>query len=149
MTEPSTEPTSFYSHIAATPLAPGAFQSIRWTSGYQGETEYEYRGRRLRFRWAKVPWRFSWAPASYWNYADRRSFELQHNGNHGLLTCGAEPVDPETLAVFRREYHSGAETGFFCHVRKRWVRCKATTKQPSYTTWLRTTTRRIILGQAA
>ncbi len=140
MTAPAENvPQSLHSQIEAAPLianAPNDWE-LRWTCCYQGEVDYERRGIRLRFRWAKCPWRWSWEKAGqrYWNFATREAFEAEHNGNHGMLTAGSEPVDAETLELFRQRVHSGAVTGFFCHLRQRWVQCKPTARRPGERTW--------------
>ena len=142
------EPGWFYETIECRPLDPAAPRPhswpLEWTCSYQGESDWSCRGNRLRFRSSKCPWRWSFHKEGerYWNYASREEFEAQHNGNHGMVTRGAEPVDQETLDLFRARVHGGAQTGFFCHLRRRWVRCKPTTRSPSHQSWLNCKKRR-------
>ena len=135
------EPGTLYATIVCKPFDPTAPRPhawpLVWVSSYQGESEWDFEGKRLRFRSSKCPWRWSFQAASerYWNFDSREQFEAQHNGNHGMVTCGAEPVDAAALQLFRDRVHAKAVTGFFCHHRARWVRCKPTSRQPSRRTW--------------
>ena len=106
------------------------YQALRWTCSYQGESDYEYKGQRLKFRYGKTAWQLG-----YWNYANEEDFEAQHNGNWGLVTRGNEPVDADVLALFRAEHYPSAATGYYCHTRHRWVECKPTNRQPGHASY--------------
>lgn len=121
------KPDSIYD-IIEPGLPPGAQDGtpFQWKVGYQGETEFELSyliapknhrldGRRVRFRYGKVPWKFSWEPKSYWNYPDEAAFELSGpNASHGMLTMGIHPVPRHVLALFRRHHYATAITGYWC-----------------------------------
>lgn len=124
---------------------PNDARRIPWISSYQGETDYEVRfghlnGRRITFRWGKLPWRWSWLKPDqkYWNYDSEELFQREANGAWGILHCMCcNPVNVETLECFRELYVPLAVTGYFDHTTKNWVVCEPTKKELSTETWYR------------
>lgn len=104
---------------------------IRWKVSFQGKVDYECRGRRLEFRYAKIAWR-----DGYWNYESEEEFQRQHNGDWGILhNYYGDPVDRETLELFRKYHVPSAVTGYFDHVEKRWLECEPTDQDLSQASW--------------
>jgi hypothetical protein len=119
---------------------PNARRRIRWTSSYQGATDYDSdigKRRRLTFRYGKLPWRWSFQKPGevYWNFASEEEFQHEVNGSWGILHGGSDPVDAETLLAFRELYLPEAVTGYFDHKLKRWVICEPTTQELSNESW--------------
>ena len=109
------------------------YPEILWTVSYQGSTDYEHRGHRLEFRWAKVAWSLG-----HRNYPDEESFNRQHNGDWGMVhwyMC--EPVDAATLELFRKEWCPTAVTGYYDHLTDSWIECEPTSEKPSHASWLK------------
>lgn len=114
--------------------------TIRWTSSYQGETDYEdSKGRRLRFRWGKVPYVWGWERPGerYWNFDSEEEFQRELNGRHGLLLWGVDPVEAETLAEYRQFYRAGAKTGYYDFDQRRYIQCEPTKKRLGTESWER------------
>lgn len=133
-----TPPSWLHSMIETPPADPDAIPTLRFRSSYQGEATYHLPdGRELRFRWAKVPFRWSFMKPGerYWNFDTQEKFEAEMNGNHGMVTLGTEPVDSDALEAFRREQHAGVRTGFFCHLRHGWIACEPTALRLSQASW--------------
>lgn len=122
-----------------TSTAPDHFHGnspIRWVCSYQGSSDYEYKGHRLQFRYGKTGWN-----CGPWNYKDEAEFNSEHNGNWGMLTRSNEPVDSETLDIFRKHHYPTATTGFYDHATHGWIECdpvRAMTDayRPGYASWL-------------
>lgn len=97
-------------------------------SSYQGESSYNYEDYTLRFRYAKVPWRWSWLKPDerYWNFDNEGLFQREINGAWGIINRSGNPVTPECLDVCREEIDIQIVTGYFDQVAYQWVVCEPT-----------------------
>jgi len=109
------------------PLPDGKPRTFSFISAYQGMFDYRHASLegRLHFRASRCPWLWGYEKngVSVWNYANAEEFDRQHNGNHGMLTHGNEPVTVEVLAAFQAEQFPMAKTGYFDHLTMSWVEC--------------------------
>lgn len=137
--EVSRIPGWLFNHIARSTPAPGRTSPYRFTSSYQGQTDYELlgcAGVRFSFRWAMCPWQWSYEERPVWNWPDRESFMREFNGAWGLLLRGSEPVNAEQLRLFREFHCPTAVTGYHDHATNQWVECEPTDAQPGHASWL-------------
>lgn len=106
---------------------------IPWTSGYQMETDYEFRptytGDKLTFLWAKRAWDFRGDGTRYWNWPTEEDFEREGNGRWGMLLRCTNPVDAETLEIFHREHCATAVTGWLDYQTGSWIECEPTSER--------------------
>ena len=123
---------------------PNDARRIPWVSSYQGETDYQprsgpLRDRRLSFRYAKVPWRWSYQKPNerYWNYETEDRFQREVNGAWGIVHRGANPLDAETLEWFRQEYVPLAVTGYLNFETGLWTVCAPTLQELCTESWRR------------
>ncbi len=97
---------------------------IRFISSYQGEVDYEMHGLagRLHFRWAKVPWGWSWHQGRrYWNFDSEEEFDrVGPNASWGILHNGGKKVPAEVLEIFRDEHCGDAVMGC-CNAETGWL----------------------------
>jgi hypothetical protein len=109
------------------PLPDGKPHTFSFISAYQGMFDYRHASLdgRLHFRASRCPWLWGYEKngVPIWNYANKEEFDRQHNGNHGMLTHGNEPVSIEVLAAFQAEQFAMAKTGYFDHLTMSWVEC--------------------------
>ncbi len=120
---------------------PNEARRIPWISSYQGEVDFQVgfghlNGRRISWRYAKVPWRWSFQREGerYWNFGTEEEFQSQVNGAWGIIHCSANPIDAATLEEFRR-YHPLAVTGYYDHLTRSWVICEPTTQELGTESW--------------
>jgi len=103
-------------------------ERLPYTSSYQGATSYRWHDQALEFRWAKVPWRWSWGKPEdrYWNYVDEGEFQRKGpNASWGIVhRYSSNPVWPECLALCREVIDSRIVTGYFDFLAMRWVICE-------------------------
>jgi len=104
---------------------------LKFLSSYCGQSTYQFyhptKGEiQLRYRFCKIPWRWNKNDQeSQWNFPSREEFEAQINTSHKILLAGNGPVDELTLKLFQEiTGHTEAKTGYFCHIRGRFVTCK-------------------------
>src|SRR5690606_12610719 len=115
---------------------------FRFISSFQGMIDYSLFGieGRLHFRVAKNPWLYGHERDGKptWNYKDEETFQRQHNANFGMLPNGNEPVDTETLRLFREHHCPEAKTGHFDHVAGGWVESEPVPQgtQPGHNSWI-------------
>jgi len=126
--------------------------SFRFQSSFQGEIEYELAPKlwkeekhtfqternhhhRIQYRYATLNFDYKPFGEKYWNYQNEEEFERKFNSTHLLLRNRQEPVSKAILEAFQNEVDEKAQTGFYCHIRNRWIKCKPTHKNPSRKTY--------------
>lgn len=122
-----------------------------FVSSYRGTCHYTFfhptlKSISLTYRYAKDSWRtgMSQDGRNMWNFPNRDVFEREVNSSHNILHIGNEPADELTLQTFQAVTgRPNAKTGFYCHLRNRFVSCKPSKTdnqiQPSHKTWDRRT----------